>query len=45
MTEARLILGLADRFHCLPDDAYGMDAGVLRLLALERDWKRGGEEE
>ena len=30
-----MILGLCDRFHCLPDVAEQMDAGVLRLLRIE----------
>lgn len=41
--EAQLVLGLADRFGCAPDDAYRMDARVLRLLDTERRLK-GGEE-
>lgn len=43
--EARLILGLCERFGCIPDVAYEMDAGVLRLLAIERTYRdEGGEE-
>ena len=30
-----MILGLCDRFHCLPDVAGQMDAAVLRLLRIE----------
>jgi len=30
-----MILGLCDRFHCLPDVAEQLDAGVLRLLRIE----------
>jgi hypothetical protein len=33
--EAQLILGLCDRFHCTPEVARGMGAGVLRLLEIE----------
>lgn len=45
MTEARLVLGLCDRFGCLPSQALAEDAGVLRMLDLEQvnGW-RGGEE-
>lgn len=29
------MLGLCDRFGCVPDEAYRMDAAVLRLLDIE----------
>jgi hypothetical protein len=37
---------LCDRFHCTPETARGMGAGVLRLLAIEALGKpdpEGGE--
>ena len=47
MTEARIILGLCDRFGCTPDVAERLDAGVLRLLEIEdiKGWRHaeGGE--
>lgn len=30
-----MILALCDRFHCTPDVAMSMDAGVFRLLTIE----------
>lgn len=39
------MLGLCDRFGCLPSQALEEDASVLRMLQLERGWKEGGEEE
>jgi hypothetical protein len=33
--EAKLILGLCDRFHCTPDVAREMDVEVVRLLKIE----------
>jgi hypothetical protein len=42
-----VILGLCDRFHCLPDAARQMDASVLRMVAIEGYWRQltrsGGE--
>ena len=35
-----MILGLCDRFHCTPEQAGAMDAGVLRLLRVEALGKR-----
>jgi hypothetical protein len=35
LAEAELVLGLCDRFHCIPEVAEEMDAGVLRLLKIE----------
>lgn len=29
------MLGLCDRFRCVPEQAYRMDASVLRLLDIE----------
>ena len=46
LTQAQLILGLCDRFHCVPEVAKGMGAGVLRLLEIEALGKpdaEGGE--
>lgn len=45
--EARLVLGLCDRFRCGPDEAYAMDATVLSLLAIEdaMGWRREVNEE
>ena len=31
-----MILRLCDRFRCVPEAAYRMDADVLRLLEIER---------
>jgi hypothetical protein len=31
-----MILGLCDRFHCLPSELLAEDAVLLRLLAIER---------
>lgn len=31
-----MILGLCDRFHCLPSELLAEDAALLRLLAIER---------
>lgn len=47
MIEARLVLGLAERFGCLPDDVYAMDASVLRLLDIEdlMGWREPAEPE
>lgn len=48
MIESRLILRLCDRFHCVPDEAYAMDARVWRLMEIERlsrpETPEGGEE-
>jgi hypothetical protein len=45
--QAQLILGLCDRFHCTPEVAVGMGAGVLKLLEIEAlgkpDEPGGGE--
>lgn len=34
MIEAELIIGLADRFHCTPQEAEEMDAGYIRMLKV-----------
>ena len=34
--EAKTILGLCDRFHCLPEQVLEMDAGVIRMLKVEK---------
>ena len=45
LVESRIILGLCDRFHCIPEAAYRMDANVLRLLEIEALTRpEGGEE-
>src|SRR6266700_1567654 len=36
LRRARLILGLCDRFRCLPGQLKGEDAEVLRLIAVEQ---------
>lgn len=33
--EAELVLGLCERFGCLPSQLYAEDAELLRLLAIE----------
>ena len=47
MIEARIVLGICDRFGCTPDVAEKQDAGVLRMLEIEdiKGWRRreGGE--
>jgi hypothetical protein len=35
-----MILGLCDRFHCTPDVAVELDAGVIRLLRIEAAGRR-----
>jgi hypothetical protein len=34
LIEAELILGLCDRFHCLPQQVEEMDASVIRMLKV-----------
>ena len=36
LTRARLILGLCDRFRCLPGQVLAEDAGLLRMLDVHR---------
>lgn len=31
-----MVLALCDRFHCLPSQVMGEDAGLLRLLKIEQ---------
>lgn len=38
--EARVVLGLCDRFHKLPSELLAEDVYLLRLLAIERMSKR-----
>jgi hypothetical protein len=38
------VLGVCDRFHCLPSEAMEEDAGVIRLLKIEALGKPPGEE-
>ena len=35
LAEAKLILGLCDRWHKTPPEIYALDASVLRLLKIE----------
>lgn len=37
VAEAQMILGLCQRFGCLPSQLLAEDAGILRLLAIERE--------
>jgi hypothetical protein len=39
-----MILGICDRFHCLPSQALAEDVGVLRLLRIEELGGGRGEE-
>lgn len=41
---ARLILGLCDRFHCLPSQIYEEDAELFRMLTIEAMTKREEDE-
>jgi len=34
--ETRLVLGLCDRFHCLPSEVLAEDSGIIRLLMIEK---------
>lgn len=36
MGRARLILGICDRFHCLPSQVLAEDSELIRLLEIER---------
>lgn len=38
-----LILGLCQRFGCLPSALYAEDAGLLRLLRIESLGRRDGD--
>jgi hypothetical protein len=40
LIHAELILGLCDRFHCLPHEAEALDASVIRMLQLEEMGRR-----
>lgn len=31
-----MILGVCDRFHCLPGEALAEDAGIIRLMKIEK---------
>lgn len=35
LTEAQTLLGLCDRFHCLPSQLEREDASILRLVKIE----------
>lgn len=37
LAEARFVLGLCERFKCLPSQLMREDVGLLRLLAVERE--------
>lgn len=34
LEEAETIIGLCERFHCLPDQLYAQDASFLQMLRL-----------
>lgn len=34
--EARLVLGLCERFHCLPSEVLAEGTDMLRLLTIEK---------
>jgi hypothetical protein len=36
LAEADLVIGLCERFHCLPSQLYQEDASILRLLAIHQ---------
>lgn len=42
MSHAQLVLGLCDRFRCLPSQLYAEDAELLRLLRIVQ-LAEGGE--
>ena len=45
LAEAELLLAVCDRFKCLPSQARGEDAGILRLLKIEQLGRRKEDEQ
>lgn len=45
MAIAQTVVGLCDRFKCLPSQLMGEDASLLRLVAIEARGKRKQQEQ